>query len=121
MRLDDTEVRAAYYGLSECVRQRNLAGRSLPLEVEQLFGKLHDQIRLSRARQESCSAAEDASSSEGEVFIGSAEAAQMLNCSKRHVQRHAREIGGQLIGGRLAFRHSEVRDFAERTAANGVS
>lgn len=121
MRLNETEVKAAYYGLSECVRQRNLAGRSLPLEVEQLFSRLHDRIRLARARQESCSAAADASPSKGEVFIGSAEAARMLNRSKRHVQRHAAEMGGQLIGGRLAFRPSHVRDFAERIAGDGVS
>lgn len=112
MRLDEGEVRAAYYGLSECVRQTNLGGRALPPGVGRLFSRLED--RLSRGRHETSDRATDQPPSEGETWIGSPEAARMLSWSKRQVQRHALDMGGKLIGGRWMFRESDVADYAER-------
>lgn len=109
MNLDDNEVQAAYYGLSGFVRQRSIAGRPVPPEVLSIRQRLDAHVRLSRARHETSCDTTDAARSE--VWIGAAQTASMLHRGLRYVQRHANQIGGQLVGGRLLFRESDVIDY----------
>ncbi|OBF86947.1 hypothetical protein A5791_19825 [Mycobacterium sp. 852002-51163_SCH5372311] len=119
MRLDDTDVEAAYYGLSWFIRQCNLGGRPLPPEVGRLYARLDHRVRLSPTRHENGCADEDQSPSGEETWIGSSEAAQILDWSNRQVQRHAIDLGGQIVGGRWLFRESDVKDYAGRRAGDG--
>lgn len=117
MNLDDAEVQAAYYGLSAFLRHLHIAQRSAPPEVMHLRQRLDAHVRLSSTRHENgCDATEQPQS---EVWIGATATAAMLNRGPRWVQRHAQQIGGQLIGGRFVFRESDVIDYMERQAAHG--
>jgi hypothetical protein len=109
VRLDDEEVQAAYYGLSGFIRERALAKRSVPPEVLRVRHRLDAHVRLSRARHENGCVTTTAARSE--VWIGATATASMLGRGLRYVQRHADEIGGQLVGGRLLFREADVVDY----------
>lgn len=113
LRLDDGEVWAANYGLSEFLRHRHLAGKPKPPAVLLLRDRLNSHVRLSSTRHENGCAATDRQGSE--VWIGATAAAAMLGRGPRYVQRHAEQIGGQLIGGRYVFLESDVIDFMKRT------
>jgi hypothetical protein len=119
VRLDVVEMQAAYYAVAACIRERRLGGRAVPDEVYRLYQRLHTAC-LSRGRHENGSGAEDAQSSGVEKWIGSPEVAQLMGWSKRQVQRHAREMRGQIAGGRWLFRESDVIAYAEGRAADGT-
>lgn len=46
-------------------------------------------------------------------LIDANEVARMLGCSKRQARRHARDLDGQIIGGRWVFRKAAVAEYAE--------
>ncbi|MGW0158465.1 hypothetical protein ACWDUN_03985 [Mycobacterium sp. NPDC003323] len=112
MNLDGAETAAAYYAVAGFVRHLNVGQRAIPPEVGKLYQRLDAQIRLSCARHESSCATVDRPPSE--TWIGAAATASMLQRGLRYVQRHAEEIGGQLVGGRYLFRESDVIDYLER-------
>jgi hypothetical protein len=118
MNLDDDEIKAAYYGLCGFVRQRVLAGRPVPPEVLRVRHRFDAHVRLSSTRHETGCGANPPTQSE--VWIGAAATASALGKSGtaglRWVQRHAEQLGGQLIGGRYVFRESQIIDFIDRRA-----
>lgn len=115
MRLSQDEIEAAYYGLWGFVRERCIGGRPVPQEVRDLVQRLDLRIRMSDTRPQSGSAAEEQRRSE--VWVGTRQAAAMLNMSPRQVQRLAGQIGGTKISERCwTFRESDVINYAERTA-----
>ena len=121
MKLDANEVEAAYYAVAGFIRQRQLEGRPVQEEVRSVFGRLDATVRLSRARHEAGCGTDDPSlSDEEETWIGSGAAAQILGWSQRKVQRHAPDMGGLKINGRLFIRESAVIDYAEELTHGGT-
>jgi hypothetical protein len=91
VRLDDSEVQAAYYGICGFIRQCSFTQRSVPPEVLFVRQRLDAHIRLSRARHES--GCEATTAARSEVWIGATATASMLGRGLRYVQRHAEDIG----------------------------
>lgn len=101
MRLSSDEIRAAYFAIAAFDRGRALAGRPVPPAVRALRDRLDLVVRcpMSHMRQENhCDRGELKAE-----WIGTALAAQVLNWHPRRVQRHAADLDGQLVGGRLMF------------------
>jgi len=113
MNLRGDDLEAAYYAVAGFIRQCCLIGRIPPPEVRRVYKRLDSHIRLSQGRHETGSTATAEASSNEETWIGSRQAALILGWSKRQVQRHATELGGQITSGRWLFRESEVIDYAE--------
>lgn len=109
-RLSDDDVRAAYYCASEVLRSRRLRGQPVPPWLAALVGRLDDEVRASRTRQEIVG---EQPQLEPKAWIGSAEAAALLGWSRRQVQRRAADLDGSRIGGRWLFREAVVIEYAE--------
>jgi hypothetical protein len=103
MILDADEIHAALFVVSRFVYARGHAGRPVPPSVR----ALHDRLKLSHGRHETSPATE-----ESNVWIGTRLAAQWLGWHPRRVQRHRRDLDGQLVGGRLVFPARAVRAYA---------
>jgi hypothetical protein len=111
VRLTCDEVEAALYALHDLVYRRTLAGRSIPKEVKGLYYRL-------------CAGSEDGTENisgppelETEELIGTAEAANILACSREWVRRIASDLDGQVVEGRWVFPRRSV---VEYVAAKGV-
>jgi hypothetical protein len=118
MRLSSDERRAAYYGLAGFIRDRKIAGRSIPREVVLLYLRLERSLSVSFTRHQTGCGAEDDPSSKQDSWIDSPEVAELLGWTIRKVQRHAANMGARLIGGRWLFRESAVMDYMEGLALN---
>ena len=116
MKLTSREIQAAYYALAGFIRERNIARRSVPPEVDSLYRRLDNIIRLSSTRHQTICGTGDKAASD--VWIGSRAAADMLGMSLRQIQRHATDIGSHRNGGRLFFLESDVLEYAERRLAH---
>ncbi len=113
MKLNPTEVRAAYYVLGGYRR----AELPQPPSVRALYERL-DRIahtgEVSPTRQETgC----DSSGSEHVELVGARYAAAMLGwhgeAGLRRVQRHAADLDGQRIGNRWVFRAETVKQYRD--------
>jgi hypothetical protein len=67
---------------------------------------------VSSPRQETGNQLPDSNHDET-AWIGSRLAAQMLGCDIRTVQRRAGDLDGRKVAGKLVFRESFVREYAE--------
>ncbi|MDT4942872.1 MAG: hypothetical protein QOJ34_2961 [Pseudonocardiales bacterium] len=103
-------LQAAYYCCSEVMRSRKRTGQPIPSWLRQHYNDLDEQFRLSQSRHESDCGGEQ---SEQENWITAQEAALMLGCSKRTVQRIATDLDGQMIGRRLLFDRRTVAAYVE--------
>lgn len=105
----ENDWRASIYIVSALIRQRQLAGVPIPAWMR------HHQARcekhLAQSRQENGLSGAELEHDDDDERIGAAAAAGILGCSKRHVQRHAADLEGRLIGGAWVFRRSVVEDF----------
>lgn len=113
MELSREEVRAAMFGLDALVRERNIAGRGCPREVVALRDRLnaeYQSVSPTRQKQQAAQGESDA----WNTRIGTAEAARMLDATPRWVQRHADELGGELIAGRWLFPERDITDIRNR-------
>ncbi|CAM4374741.1 hypothetical protein MB901379_00487 [Mycobacterium basiliense] len=113
--LSPDEIRAALYGLGEFRDRRAIMGRPVPPSITALLSRLETIHRcpmadvmadVSRTRHVSPG---DATNS-GE-WIGTKEAARMLGWHPRKVQRHAADLDGKHLGGRLWFQTRTVREY----------
>ena len=108
MKLDQTEVRVAYNGLSWFKRGWALSGRPVPAPVNDLLARLDVHRRLSSPRHENNGAV-----AESESWVGTKWAAGALGWSERKVQRRVSDLGGVKVGDRLRFRESAIRQYRE--------
>ncbi len=114
MKLSPTEVRACLYAVAQYRRAAALGGRRVPPSVGALADRLDREIRLgvSPARHQIDSGAGQLEPENVNVeLIGTRLAAQLLGWTARRVQRHQADLGGRIIGGRLVFNASTVREY----------
>lgn len=113
MHLSREEVRAALFGLDTLVRERSIAGRPCPREVVALRDRLtaaYQSVSPTRQKQQAIQRESDA----WNTRIGTSEAAAMLGATPRWVQRHAEDLGGELIAGRWLFPERNITDIRNR-------
>lgn len=113
IRLDDDELHAIIYALSDLCRRRANAGAPVPHTLLALRDRLtlrRQHRPMARPRQGIGGAAGE---SRGCEFIGSRCAAAILDWPLRTVQRHVADLDGQLIAGRLMFEARAIRDYRE--------
>jgi hypothetical protein len=109
VRLNRDETATAYHCVAAVLRGFNTAPP--PWAVSQLYDRLNSEVRSgSQPGHECCCGGEQ---SEQEKLISSRQAAELLGYSKRHVNRIATSLGGELIDGVRVFRLSQVLDYAE--------
>lgn len=109
MNLDTTEVQAAYYAVAALARTRRANGQPIPGPVRRLFDRLDHAIR------EGDDDTPDPRIEDDE--IGTAEAALILGCTQRTVQRIATSLDGIRIGRTWIFSRSAVVEYAEASTA----
>jgi hypothetical protein len=106
MNLTRDEVVTAYNCVAAVMRGFNTA--PAPWAVANLFDRLNDAFRMSRAGH-----APEGHSGESEVWICTREAAEELNLSPRQTRRLKPDLDGKMFNGRLMFRASSVCAYAE--------
>lgn len=109
--LDAREVRAAYHALARFTRERAIAGRGCPLAVVNLYRRLDAATRCPDAASPTRHQNEGGPA-QSETWIGTRLACQVLGWGSRRVQRHAADLDGQLVGGRLVFPARTVHEYA---------
>ena len=112
MRLCEGEIRAAYYCASEILRSRRLGGQPIPAWLRRWHARLDAELKLSRTRQDFDAPAAELEAAQ-DLWIGTPEAAALLEWSQRQVQRRAPDLQGQMVAGRYMFRESVVRAYKE--------
>lgn len=110
MRLDDEQVRAAYFCAAEALRNRRENGYPIPDALHRLYNRL-DIVLTSRPGHEIDCTGEQLAQNE---YIGASEAGRILGVSKRQAQRLAADLDGQLASGRWIFVKSVVEQYAEQ-------
>ncbi|MGC5246429.1 helix-turn-helix domain-containing protein [Gordonia sp. DT219] len=97
MNLDDTDCAAARFVIAEFTRRRRLTGRPIPPAV----ARLHH--RLTSVGGHEPPAPQPDSKSEQPELLDTAEVAELLGCSTRHVRRIAAALDAHQIGGRWLY------------------
>lgn len=110
------ELQAAYHCAAEVLRYRVMRGQPVPAWLKAHYQQLDNEVRSSRTRQETDTAGEQLEPE----WIGTVEAARLLNWTPRQVQRLAADLDGRMCSGRWMFRSQAVRDYAEGTR-NGTA
>lgn len=103
MHLSPDEYRAALYCVSETLRRRRLTGQPIPVWMANLASVLSSRGPEPVVNQQD---------SEPER-IGSAQAAQLIGCTRRHISRIATSLDGQLVVGRWTFDRATVIEYAQ--------
>jgi hypothetical protein len=112
--LDNDEIRAACWVFNTFMRERRIAGRPFPREVSKLLDRLTREYQTpSQSRQAGRIEREELRAVSAR--IGTRLAAEILGWSTRTVQRHAEDLGGELVGNGWSFREVEVLAYARRT------
>jgi hypothetical protein len=109
--LSGGDVEGALYCVNELVARRCRAGVPVPEWMRDL-GRQFDRASLAmspRGHESEGTAAE----LDPERLIGTTEAARILGVSPRQVRRIAKDLDVETPGGRMAFRHSTVAEYAE--------
>lgn len=70
-------------------------------------------VALAHSRQENDCCAQSSERDDDDDWVCTADAAAILGCSARTVQRRAADLDGQLVAGQYVFRESDVRAYAE--------
>ena len=100
------DAHAAVRVLGALIRERAIMGRPVPYGVQQLHSRLRLAVDVSSPGQ---SAGGDAAGS----LIGTRLAAEMLGWGERRVRRHAADLDGRIVGGRMLYPQSSVREYAD--------
>jgi hypothetical protein len=108
VRLDGEDLDAAMFVTAEAWRNRVAANLPVPAWLCRLHGRLDAAVRVSRSRHDG----EDVPRDSGEL-IGSREAAGLLGCSVRQLERLAADLDGVKVAGRWLFRRPTVAEYAE--------
>jgi hypothetical protein len=108
--LTSDEARAAYYCAAALIRHRQRSGEPIPEWLRKHFNRLDAEVRVSESGHDSVS---DAKQLEEQELITAREAAGILGCSKRQVQRLASDLDAEFAYGRWLFRLSTVAEYAE--------
>ncbi|MGH3968897.1 MAG: hypothetical protein ACRDTV_12485 [Mycobacterium sp.] len=111
MTFSAAELRQMLYCCAEELRARTQGKPPGPQPwLRNLVRRLEGEVAVASSRQESDG---QQPHSEHEVWIGSRQAARMLGCGLRTIQRRANDLDSQLVAGKLVFRESVVREYAE--------
>jgi hypothetical protein len=107
--LDRDQTQVAYNCIAMVLRGFTKA--PAPWAVQHLYEQLDSEVRaMSRPGHESgCGETE----SEPEQLLSSRQVAQMLGCTKRHVNREAEALGGVNIDGVNVFRQTAIIEHIE--------
>jgi hypothetical protein len=112
MKFNDIDTQAAYHCAAAVIRSRRRRGAPIPERLRRHYAQLDNHIRgLSDLGQESGQSGCVAGQSN--ATISAREAAAILECSKRQVQRLAADIGGEFICGRWLFKLAAVNAYKE--------
>lgn len=115
--LNPDETRAAYHAVAAFRRGRALGGHPIPPQIQSLYARLDTVIRCatSPARHGT-----DSGTEEFGAWIGTRLAAEMLGWRQRRVQRHAADLDGLLVGGRLVFPAAAVEAYRDALQPKGT-
>jgi hypothetical protein len=95
---------------------RGFRAAPAPWAVQSLYDRLDAEVRaMSRVGHESEGVAEEL-----DPWISTQAAAQELEQSARQTRRLKADLGGEMFNGRLMFRASKVRAYAEGRRDGGV-
>jgi hypothetical protein len=112
MKFSDIDTQAAYHCAAAVIRSRQRTGAPIPEWLRRHYSRLDTQIRgLSESGHESGQS--DCVAGQSNATISAREAAAILECSKRQVQRLAADIGGEFICGRWLFKLAAVKAYKE--------
>lgn len=105
---EEDHLRAAIHCCKEVIKSRQMNGQPIPEWMRRHHANLN--FRASQLGHEN-------SRREGQLkqdrLITAKEAADMLGCSKRQVQRIASDLDGSIVGGRWLFSYAAVNDYVE--------
>lgn len=107
--LDNDEARAVTQLIGQLIRERAVAGRPVANELRAFQRRLAAAVEVSSRRQSAAVVREEL----GVSRIGTRQAATLLGWGVRRTQRHASDLGGELVADRLTFDERTVREYAE--------
>ncbi len=111
----------AYYLLSVGLRDTRRGGAAVPSRFLQLQAELAAaaaEVRAAATGQDDGAPVAPQPHSTREDTIGTAEAADILRCSHRQVQRLAADLDGRFIGGCWCFDRLAVQSYAHHRDAH---
>lgn len=111
--LDDGEARAIACVLGALIRDAAVAGRPTPHSMRELWRRLDHAVEVSQRGQ--APGGDPASS-----FIGTHLAAEILGWGERRVRRYAADLDGRLVGDRLLYPETSVREYAKAMQENRI-
>lgn len=100
--LTDDEAAGARYCIAEVIRLRRLTGQPIPAWLRSLA------CAMSSPGPEKQVVQSDSSKPE----IGSAQAAKIIGCSRRHISRIHTDLDGRMVAGRWVFNEDAVLEYA---------
>lgn len=123
-RLSPEELSWVRAAVTEAMLRRMRCGEPVPPEFRRVLARLTDLLEIGTA---GCATEteNDVALGEWTQWVGTPEAAHMLDCTPAYVRRIAERLGGRLVGGRWMIprrnlsQHLEGRDGADRTTAAG--
>jgi hypothetical protein len=107
--LDDDDARIVTNLVDQLIRERAVAGRPIAYELRAFHRRLDAAVEVSSRRQSAAAHREEL----GVSRIGTRQAAALLGWGVRRTQRHAADLGGELVADRLTFDERTVREYAE--------
>lgn len=113
MNLTGWEIGVAYYCLADYRRKKAESGERLKPSFIALYERFDHVVRfgeVSPSRHESITATEELGHVE---LIGTRLAAEILGWNLRRVQRHAADLDGRTVGGRLVFPAEAVKAYRD--------
>jgi hypothetical protein len=108
MQMSEEDIEAAYHVNHRLLDPLRKAGRPINRVLENWCQKVDLMWEMSRAGRES-----DGPTEELETWISTREAARELELSPRQTRRLKTDLDGEDFNGRLMFRQSKVRTYAE--------
>ncbi|MGV0050796.1 hypothetical protein ACRU43_16365 [Mycobacterium colombiense] len=102
-----TGLRPAYYCAREVIRRRRHTGEPIPRWLNDHYARLDFLVRMSPPRHDEAEIDDVAAQSKHDL-IGADEAAEILGCTPRTVQRQGTTLGGQQIGSTWVFDRATI-------------
>ncbi|GAB4671357.1 hypothetical protein [Mycobacterium avium] len=106
--MTDTDLRATYFCAAEVIRRRRNTGEPIPQWLRDHYAQLDYMMRMSPPRHHETGIHRDAAQSKQHDLVGADEAAKLLECTTRTVQRKAAALGGQLVGNSWVFNRAAI-------------
>jgi hypothetical protein len=109
MDVSGDDLNTVYNCVSAVMRSHRANRRQIPYSLQRIYDRLDLQVRvMSRAGHEI-----DSASEESDPWMSTQDAARELELSPRQTRRLKKDLGGEKPNGRLMFRASAVRSYAE--------